>query len=116
MHHQSTNVSPAIAKIMADKRDSKRVKSVFSASIHFEGQFYCHCVIQDVSATGMKLKLQQLVDLPDIFEVTTPAVSESITVKKAWVKGEEVGVEYIEIPKAEEEIEANDLGADSDAA
>ena len=102
MQYQGTQVSPAIAKIMADKRDSRRVKSVFSASIHSEGVFYCHCVIQDVSSTGMKLKLQDEVSLPDVFEVKTPAITESVTVKMAWHRGEAVGVEYVEMPPADE--------------
>ena len=78
MAFQGTEISPVVAKIMEDKRDSKRVKSVFSASLHHDGMFYAHCVIKDVSSTGMKLKLNTPVALPDEFEVKTPAMTETV--------------------------------------
>lgn len=107
MQFQGTQISPAIAKIMADKRDSKRVKSVFSASLHSEGMFYSHCIIKDVSSTGMKLKLQNEMELPQQFEVKTPAMSETVIVNTAWVRGDEIGVEFVE---AEAEEPASQAG------
>ena len=96
-YHQGTQISPAIAKIMADKRDSKRVRSVFSASAHVNGEFFAHCVIKDVSSTGMKLQFQQPYDLPETFEIKTPAISESVFVRRAWVNGADCGVEFDEV-------------------
>lgn len=96
MAFQGTQISPAVAKIMADKREAKRVKSIFSASLHHDGMFYAHCVIKDVSATGMKLKLNSQADLPEQFEVKTPAMKESVHVRKAWARGDEYGVEFVQ--------------------
>ncbi|MDJ0614466.1 MAG: PilZ domain-containing protein [Rhizobiaceae bacterium] len=81
---------------MADKRDAKRVKSVFSASLHHDGMFYAHCIIKDVSSTGMKLQLNNKVDLPEEFEVKTPAMTETVLVRRAWTRGNEYGVEFIQ--------------------
>jgi len=96
MAFQGTEISPIVAKIMADKRDAKRVKSIFSASLHHDGMFYAHCVIKDVSSTGMKLKLNSSVDLPEEFEVKTPAMNETVSVRCAWVRGDEYGVEFVQ--------------------
>lgn len=97
MTFQGTEISPLVAKIMADKRDAKRVKSIFSASLHHDGMFYAHCVIKDVSSTGMKLKLNTPVELPEEFEVKTPAMSETVSVRRAWARGDEYGVEFVQL-------------------
>lgn len=96
MQQANPRLSPTIAKIMADKREAKRIRSVFSASIHAEGLFYSHCVIKDVSSTGMKLKLQSEVELPEEFEVKTPAMNETVAVRQAWARGDEYGVEFVQ--------------------
>ena len=97
MHYTATQISPSVAKIMADKRDSRRVKSVFSASVHVDGEFKAHCVIKDVSETGMRLQFQKAIKLPDTFEVKTPAITEIVHVRIAWNKGTSCGVEFVEL-------------------
>ncbi len=106
MQFQGTQVSPAIAKIMADKREAKRIKSVFSASLHSDGMFYTHCIIKDVSSTGMKLKLQNEIELPHQFEVKTPAMTETVTVNTAWVRGDEIGVEFVQVTEQDQQATA----------
>ena len=93
--YQGTSVSNAVAKIMAEKRDTKRVKAIFSASIYANEAFVCHCVIQDVSNTGMKLKLSDKADIPTSFQVKTPSMPEMISVEMAWSKGDTLGVRFV---------------------
>ena len=45
--------------------------------------------------TGMKLKLESQCELPDTLEIRTPAMPDTLNVKLAWVKGLELGVQYI---------------------
>ncbi|MGI9351874.1 MAG: PilZ domain-containing protein [Rhizobiaceae bacterium] len=87
--------STLISKIMANKRESERVKSAFTGSIHADGLFYSHCIIRDVSNSGMKLEVSAQIELPEQFEVKTPAMQGSLPVRQAWRKHKEVGVEYL---------------------
>jgi len=81
---------------MADKRRAHRVKSAFSAFIHKDDMFYCHCVIKDVSEIGMRLSVPPGFDLPETFEVKTPAIPQPITVKREWKNGAcEIGVSFL---------------------
>ncbi|MEO0329188.1 MAG: PilZ domain-containing protein [Pseudomonadota bacterium] len=87
----------AIAKIMAEKRIATRVKSTFSASIFCEGEFETHCVIKDVSESGMRLELAEKVSLPDEFDVRTTVMAETMSVRQVWEKYNSIGVEFISI-------------------
>jgi hypothetical protein len=95
MLNQVDSVPNAVERIMAEKRDAKRVKAVFSASVHTEEGFLSHCVIKDVSNTGMQLKFTNGLDLPDNFHVKTPAMNEMIPVQVAWTKRDTCGVSFI---------------------
>jgi hypothetical protein len=79
-------------KVLATKRKAERVKSSFSGAVIVDGEFVCHCVIADVSNTGMQLAVPKNTNLPDEFAVKTPAVQETLNVKTAWVNGNNVGV------------------------
>lgn len=81
-----------ILKVQADKRRSERVRSAFSGAISVNEEFICHCVIRDVSNDGMRLSVQTDVDLPEEFDVKTPAVREVLHVKMQWQKGDHFGV------------------------
>ena len=94
---QQSAHSTLVSKIMANKRDSERVKSAFTGSIHADGLFYSHCIIRDVSNSGMKLEVPVQIDLPEQFEIKTPAMPETLPVRQAWRKHKEVGVEYLPI-------------------
>ncbi|MEM7215040.1 MAG: PilZ domain-containing protein [Pseudomonadota bacterium] len=103
---QQTNLSSAVSKILANKRDSERVKSTFSASIYAQNAFQCHCIIRDVSNSGMKLEVQRDIQLEEEFEIKTPAMPEVVTVRMAWRRYNEVGVEFLAVhqPQAEQDL------------
>ena len=102
MHYPATQISPVVAKIMTDKRNAKRVQSVFSGSVHVNGEFTAHCVIKDVSSSGMKLQFQRALDLPIEFEVKTPSIVEAVKVRVAWLSGNNCGVEFVEMDELSE--------------
>ena len=96
MQQTSMELSATVAKIMAEKRSNNRVDAVFSGSLHVDDEFAGHCVIKDVSLTGMRLKIGVELSLPQEFQVKTPAMSGMITVRQAWKKGREIGVSFAE--------------------
>jgi len=81
-----------VLNILATKRNAERVKSNFSGAVLTKEGFVCHCVITDVSSTGMQLALPKGTELPDLFMLKTPAIPETLTVKQAWVTGTNMGV------------------------
>lgn len=101
MQHHDSQLSTTVAKIMADKRAAKRVRATFSASLHSDGMFFAHCVIVDVSITGMKLRLQEEIELPERLEIRTPAMPETLKVELAWANGREFGVRYVPVQSEE---------------
>ena len=113
---QPKHLSQAVSKIMANKRDSERVEAIFSAIIMEEGEFVCHCIIRDVSVTGMKLELTDGTKIPDFFELKTPAMPEVVTMKTAWRQGNNAGAEFYH-PSEEpvEEAEAEEEAAEDEA-
>lgn len=80
-------------KVLATKRKAERVKSSFSGAIITDEGFLCHCVITDVSSLGMQLSLLEVTKLPEVFSVKTPAVADTLHVKKVWESGKKIGVE-----------------------
>ncbi len=90
-------MSNAVSKILANKRAAERVKSTFSGSILINGQFSSHCIIRDVSSSGMRIEVQENYELPNEFSVKTPAMPELLTVKQAWQKRKEFGVEFVAV-------------------
>ncbi len=81
-----------VLKVLATKRKAERVKSSFSGAVLTKEGFVCHCVITDVSATGMQLSLPKGTKLPDQFMIKTPAVAETLNVSQAWITGNNMGV------------------------
>lgn len=93
---QPKHLPHTVSKIMTDKRDTERVSAVFSAIIMKDGAFHCHCIIRDVSVSGMKLELPEDVHIPDQFELKTPAMEQQVHMRTAWRSGDSAGVEFIQ--------------------
>lgn len=89
---------------MAEKRDNDRVKSSFSAIVSVEGIFHSHCIIRDVSETGMRLEFTDMPSLEERFEIRTPALPETVHVRKAWHQHKTMGVEFVAEDHNPEEI------------
>lgn len=81
-----------VLKVLATKRKAERVKSSFSGAVLTNEGFVCHCVIIDVSTSGMQLSLPKGMQLPDQFMIKTPAIPETLNVSQAWITGNNMGV------------------------
>lgn len=107
---QPKYLSRTVSKIMSDKRDAERVESAFSGIVLEDGQFVCHCIIRDVSISGMKIEMPDKVKIPDRIEMKTPAMTEVLHLKTAWRSGNKAGVEFViekmrdEQPEQEEDF------------
>lgn len=92
LHQSSGRGQQRVLKVLATKRKAERIKSSFSGAVITDDGFVCHCVITDVSTSGMQLALPKGTKLPDQFMIKTPAVDETLNVSKAWVTGDNMGV------------------------
>jgi len=88
---------PAIsAKILAEKRRTERVKAAFSAAILVNGEFVCHCIVKDVSTSGLKLQLEKMHKLPNEFTLKLSSLKSPIVVSQQWKSGKMIGVRSVE--------------------
>jgi len=94
MYHSQPVTKEKILKVQANKRRAERVSSAFSGAVMVQGEFLCHCVIKDVSNTGMRIHAPKEVDLPDEFDIKTPAVASMLSVRIQWQKGQYHGVTF----------------------
>jgi len=79
-------------KVLATKRKAERIKSSYSGAVLTDQGFVCHCVITDVSSTGMQLSLPKGTELPELFKLKTPALPETLVVRQAWYVGTNMGI------------------------
>ena len=105
---KQSSLPNTVSKIMANKRDTDRVETTFSAIIFEDGEFSSHCIIRDVSVTGMKLELPAKTKIPDFFELKTPAIPEKVSLRTVWRKGSQAGVEF-HFPEEEEEEDEQEV-------
>ena len=77
---------------MAEKRVAERVQSAFSGVLIVNEAFLCHCVLKDVSETGMRLELADSVEVPAEFHVKTTVLPELLPVSLVWQNGKSIGV------------------------
>ena len=108
------HLSRPVSKILTDKRFTDRVDANFSAVIMEDGEFISHCIIRDVSVTGMKIDMPERKILPERIEMKTPAVPDLLHLKVAWQSGKSVGAAFADPVEAEDET--NEGSMDSDVA
>ena len=100
MQRQQKQFAIIPPKILANKRQADRIDSLFSGAVTAEGLFYSHCVIKDVSTTGMRITMSDDVELPDVFEIKVATVDNPMRVRVAWRRGCDMGVHSIEADEA----------------
>ena len=103
MQRQQKQFAVIPAKILANKRRADRVDSLFSGAITADGLFYSHCVIKDVSTTGMRITMSDDVELPDVFEIKVATIDNPMRVRVAWRRGCDMGVHSVEVDEANSE-------------
>lgn len=106
------HLSRPVSKILTDKRFTDRVDANFSAVIMEDGEFISHCIIRDVSVTGMKVDLPEKKILPERIEMKTPAVPDLLHLKVAWQSGKSVGAAFADPEEVIEESEEGSVESD----
>ena len=95
MLQNQQSASSIVSKIMAEKRSTARVRSTFSGVVLSDNEFISHCVIKDVSETGMRIELADRTSLPDNFEIKTPVLPDTLPVRLIWQKQTLAGIEFV---------------------
>jgi hypothetical protein len=81
---------------MEEKRSEHRRRRLKAGSIIFNNmQCVMDCQMRDLSKRGARLSLNNTVGIPDEFQVTLPGVVEKRWARKAWMKLDEIGVEFL---------------------
>jgi len=98
---KSVSLSPSnfptiSAKILAEKRRTDRIDSTFSAAILVDEQFVCHCIVKDISSSGLKLQLEKGNKVPAEFTLKLASLKNPLVVQKQWSHGDYMGVKAIE--------------------
>jgi len=91
-----SNFPEISAKILAEKRRTDRIEASFSAAAFVDEAFVCHCVVKDVSSSGLKLRLQKGTKLPNQFTLKLASLKSPIVVEKQWKSGNDIGVRAVE--------------------
>lgn len=79
-----------------DKRRKHRHQVAWRGIItHGADNARIDCVVADVSAIGMRLKLAANQALPETFLVKIPNGSKSFRCRLSWRRGAEAGVEFV---------------------
>ena len=79
----------------AEQRQAPRLRSLIGARIVFNnGRATVECLIRDVSETGAKLIVPELIPVPDRFELTIPQKGITRRVRVAWRRATEIGVRF----------------------
>ncbi len=78
------------------KRKEMRSRRIKTAHIIFNNrQSVMNCKLEDVSASGARLSIVNSLGLPEEFMITLPGIVKDQWVRRAWVKYDEIGVEFI---------------------
>ncbi len=96
MNLSPSNFPTISAKILAEKRSKDRVESAFSAAVLVDEKFLCHCIVKDVSSSGLKLQIEKGAKIPKQFTLKLASLKNLIIVEKQWSNGNHIGVRAIE--------------------
>jgi PilZ domain-containing protein len=82
--------------MVQERRKSKRRPLVYGASVvSFDGTLKRDCVIDDISATGAKLRIEAPKELPEEFVLLLSARGDARRhCKIAWRGPQEIGVRF----------------------
>jgi two-component system response regulator len=87
-------------KVADKRRGGKRSKMLKGGVIAFSGRHATMpCVVRDLSETGARLQVAQSNAVPDTFELLVELDGLEVLSRIVWRKSQEVGVEFLEIPR-----------------
>jgi hypothetical protein len=82
---------------MTERRGSERSKAFLKGTLYFHrGRSSVDCLIRDLSPTGARLLVPDIVKVPDVFEVHVPNKPEPLSARMKWRRDDEIGVSFVE--------------------
>jgi hypothetical protein len=86
----------------SEDRRHARKRTVQSGSIRaVGGSRWYPCMVRDVSASGVKLRVPIGFDVPEIFELSVPALELNRTARVAWRSLHSIGAAFEEVADIE---------------
>ena len=80
---------------MLSRRQSLRLPSLLEGWITVDGQVLSiPCTIHDLSATGARIWLQDVTNLPSEFGLTISALGQTVQVRPVWSENRTIGVVF----------------------
>jgi hypothetical protein len=84
----------------ADKRRSRRARSLLKGQIIFNNRFsIVDCSIRDISDTGARIAFAHPIDIPREFELDIPKKGSVVRARVVWSNGNEHGVVFDSEPQ-----------------
>ncbi len=85
----------------AERRGAPRSRAFLKGLIVYShGNMSVPCLVRDISASGARLKLASGIVVPNTFDLHFPDRNERRPARLVRVIGDEIGVEYTDIPHA----------------
>jgi PilZ domain len=83
---------------MLNRRQNLRLPSLLEGRITIDGQdVSIPCTIRDLSATGARIWLQDVTDLPSEFNLTISVLGQAVPVRPVWSKNRTIGVVFAKV-------------------
>ena len=92
-----------------DRRSSDRTRTFRRGRVQWDGA-QSHCIIEDLSATGARLKIRTDLDVPNILDLYIEEESRTARANVRWRAGDEIGIEFV---VSEPSAGADDLAAEN---
>ncbi len=79
---------------MSDKRQGPRLRSLKGGRILIGKTESIDCVVRDLSDSGARLRFPAMIGVPESFDLALTADHIRIPARKAWRRGNEVGIRF----------------------
>jgi len=95
---------------MQDRRLSRRIPSILEGRIRLVPQgLQIVCTIRDLSATGARIWLPDVIEFRDDFELEIPTLEQAVRARAVWSKGKQHGLRFLQAIHAPAGGEDGDL-------
>ena len=82
---------------MRDRRLSRRVPSILEGRIRLAPEApSIVCTIRELSGTGARIWLPDVIEFPDEFELGIPMLEQTIRARAVWSKGKQHGLVFLQ--------------------
>lgn len=80
---------------MEERRRTLRRRTLLSGKIEFLDRSTFECVIRNLSETGAKVRCDQQIVLPDVFDLVIEKMDERRSVRAVWRGQDEIGLKFM---------------------